>query len=338
MDPDVLVIGDLGEAFAAPFDYAVTISEGAAQPINGAMHFVHAQQYAGAIATIKGVLEGCACVWSAHAHDTVRRVTAACHLRSCSSPCNDDKQSLACQLWCCQTVNRLPQRSCTDCSCGVGRYQINHEVGFTSGQRAYSDYLGISDDITTVKLLNKEATEQGSSCLQSHGQQVPLAIHPLAASIAQLCRRLHSKPTCIVLASLMPGVPAGTSKGLQMVSQSALDHPAAPRAGRAELGCPRQVPAAETITTGKPDLRIVSQVCFLTCLRFNFWEDCDHQPTMPIRPEVAADYVAADVKVLHFIAYRKLGIQVCSCGPLQAHLPAGRARVQWSRSTALSTL
>ena len=60
MDPDVLVVGDLGEAFAAPYDYAVTISEGSAQPINGAMHFVHARQYAGAIATIKGVLEGCA--------------------------------------------------------------------------------------------------------------------------------------------------------------------------------------------------------------------------------------------------------------------------------------
>ena len=59
MDPDVLVIGDLGEAFTKPYDYAVTISEGAQQPINGAMHFVHAHQYAGAVAIIKGVLEGC---------------------------------------------------------------------------------------------------------------------------------------------------------------------------------------------------------------------------------------------------------------------------------------
>ena len=60
VDPDVLVIGDLGEAFAVPYDYAVTISEGAQQPINGAMHFVHAQRYQGAIDIIKGVLEGCA--------------------------------------------------------------------------------------------------------------------------------------------------------------------------------------------------------------------------------------------------------------------------------------
>ena len=56
----VQVVGDLGEAFAKPYDYAVTISEGAQQPINGAMHFVHAGQYEGAVAIIKGVLEGCA--------------------------------------------------------------------------------------------------------------------------------------------------------------------------------------------------------------------------------------------------------------------------------------
>ena len=52
------------------------------------------------------------------------------------------------------------------------RYQINHEVGFTSGQRAYSDYLQISDDITQVKLLNDEAISKGAGCMQSHGHQV----------------------------------------------------------------------------------------------------------------------------------------------------------------------
>ena len=51
-------------------------------------------------------------------------------------------------------------------------------------------------------------------------------------------------------------------------------------------------------------------MCFLTCLRFNFWEDCAHAPSMPIVADKASTYIAADVKVLHFIAYRKLGIQV----------------------------
>ena len=51
-------------------------------------------------------------------------------------------------------------------------------------------------------------------------------------------------------------------------------------------------------------------MCFLTCLRFNFWEDCVRAPSMPIVADQAASYIKADVKVLHFIAYRKLGIQV----------------------------
>ena len=57
-------------------------------------------------------------------------------------------------------------------TCTAPRYQINHEVGFTSGQRAYSDYLQISDDITQVKLLNDEALSKGAGCMQSHGHQV----------------------------------------------------------------------------------------------------------------------------------------------------------------------
>lgn len=58
MDPDIFVIGDLSELFTYEFDYAATISEGEAQPINGAMHFVRAGNYAPAIRILKDVLKG----------------------------------------------------------------------------------------------------------------------------------------------------------------------------------------------------------------------------------------------------------------------------------------
>ena len=75
------------------------------------------------------------------------------------------------------------------------RYQINHEVGFTSGQRAYSDYLQISDDVTRVKLLNSEAETLGASCMQSHSHQVckPRKA-PFPASSAQSVPQHPSSP------------------------------------------------------------------------------------------------------------------------------------------------
>ena len=73
---------------------------------------------------------------------------------------------------------------------------------------------------------------------------------------------------------------------------------------------PCHTPAASGRTPDPPGL---AQVCFLTCLRFNFWEDCVRAPSMPVVADKAATYIAADVKVLHFIAYRKLGIQVQPC-------------------------
>ena len=57
LDPDVFVLDDIHEVFEQEgFDYATTISEGEMQPINGAMHFVRAGHYTGAVDSLKGVL------------------------------------------------------------------------------------------------------------------------------------------------------------------------------------------------------------------------------------------------------------------------------------------
>lgn len=57
LDPDVFVLDDIHEVFQhGGFDYATTISEGEMQPVNGAMHFVRARHYTGAIDVLKGVL------------------------------------------------------------------------------------------------------------------------------------------------------------------------------------------------------------------------------------------------------------------------------------------
>lgn len=57
LDPDVFILDDIHEVFEQEgFDYATTISEGVMQPINGAMHFVKARHYTGAIDILKGVL------------------------------------------------------------------------------------------------------------------------------------------------------------------------------------------------------------------------------------------------------------------------------------------
>ena len=58
MDPDIFIVGDLTELFAWNFDYAATVSAGEGQPINGAMHFVRAHNYAPAVRILKEVLKG----------------------------------------------------------------------------------------------------------------------------------------------------------------------------------------------------------------------------------------------------------------------------------------
>ena len=166
------------------------------------------------------------------------------------------------------------------------RYQINHEVGFTSGQRAYSDFLGISDDWTAVKMLNLEAVERGASCIDvTHRSSLHVCLDPYA----------------VAAAAVQPAPP------------NAIMVPCEPCRDECEpcSGSPQSVEAPSTESAF-----LLLQVCFLTCLRFNFWEDCDRQPTLKIRADVPEDYVAADVKVLHFIAYRKLGMQVrAACPP-----------------------
>lgn len=98
-------------------------------------------------------------------------------------------------------------------------------MGFTSGQRAYSDYFELSDKKALVDQINEDAITQGAHCRTARQQY---------------------------------------------------------------------------------------DVCYFTCLRYNFWEDCAANPAMQITSDVAADYSSADVKVLHFIAYRKLGMAVRS--------------------------
>ena len=101
-------------------------------------------------------------------------------------------------------------------------------MGFTSGQRAYSDYFELSDRKALVDQINQDAIVQGVHC--------------------RIARQQYN-------------------------------------------------------------------VCFFTCLRYNFWEDCADNPAMKITADKAADYTTADVKVLHFIAYRKLGMGVGSPSP-----------------------
>lgn len=57
VDPDVFVLDDLRGVFDHyGFDYMTTISENPVQPINGAMHFVRAHRYGGALDVLSGVL------------------------------------------------------------------------------------------------------------------------------------------------------------------------------------------------------------------------------------------------------------------------------------------
>ena len=128
---------------------------------------------------------------------------------------------------------RFVQRAELYCCC---RYRLDAKVGFTSGQRAYSDFLELSDKKALIDQINEDAISQGAHCRRAQRQY---------------------------------------------------------------------------------------DVCFFTCLRYNFWEDCAVSQVMHITSDLAADYTKADVKVLHFIAYRKLGMTV---RPLLADMCLGRLR------------
>lgn len=152
--------------------------------------------------------------------------TCACHTASISCRCQLTLLFASCRL-AADAQHRHPWSE----AASLCRYHLDASVGFTSGQRAYSDFFELSDRKALVDQMNKDALTQGTHCRRAQGQY---------------------------------------------------------------------------------------DVCFFTCLKYNFWEDCAAAPGMQVTANAAADYTRVGVKVLHFIAYRKLGMGVRTCTFLAA--------------------